>query len=171
MVAHLRIDQTSDGVSLWLDSGFITRRFITDKEKETVELSDACILIHEDRLVHLDPMLPMIEFVVNSGRSLLIIADDVAGELLATLALNKKRGNLRVAAVKAPGSGDYREELLEKIADLTGGDDWRAWRTTFKHSEKFGVGENGPDRQEEYHDHLRPPRRKLAGGAHARQSY
>jgi len=97
------------------------RTFITNAEKMTAELDQPYILIHEKKLSGLQPMLPLLETVVQSGRPLLIIAEDVEGEALATLVVNKLRGGLKVAAVKAPGFGDRRKAMLEDIAILTGG--------------------------------------------------
>ncbi len=95
--------------------------FITNAEKMTAELDQPYILIHEKKLSGLQPMLPLLESIVQSGRPLLIIAEDVEGEALATLVVNKLRGGLKVAAVKAPGFGDRRKAMLEDIAILTGG--------------------------------------------------
>ncbi len=95
--------------------------FITNAEKMIAELDQPYILIHEKKLSGLQPMLPLLESVVQSGRPLLIIAEDVEGEALATLVVNKLRGGLKVAAVKAPGFGDRRKAMLEDIAILTGG--------------------------------------------------
>jgi chaperonin GroEL len=103
------------------DRGYISPYFITNAEKMTVELEDALILIHEKKLTSLQPMLPVLESVVQSGRPLLIIAEEVEGEALATLVVNKLRGGLKVAAVKAPGFGDRRKAMLEDIAIVTGG--------------------------------------------------
>jgi len=103
------------------DRGYISPYFITNPEKMTVELEDPYILIHEKKLSSLQAMLPMLEAVVQSSRPLLIIAEDVEGEALATLVVNKLRGGLKVAAVKAPGFGDRRKAMLEDIAILTGG--------------------------------------------------
>ena len=103
------------------DRGYISPYFVTNAEKMTVELEDPYILIHEKKLSSLQPMLPVLEAVVQSARPLLIIAEDVEGEALATLVVNKLRGGLKVAAVKAPGFGDRRKAMLEDIAVLTGG--------------------------------------------------
>ncbi|MGL4685627.1 MAG: chaperonin GroEL [Commensalibacter sp.] len=103
------------------DRGYISPYFITNAEKMTADLDNPMILIHEKKLSSLQPMLPLLESVVQSGRPLLIIAEDVDGEALATLVVNKLRGGLKVAAVKAPGFGDRRKAMLEDIAILTGG--------------------------------------------------
>ena len=104
------------------DRGYLSPYFITNPEKMTVELSDPYILIHEKKLSNLQAMLPILEAVVQSGRPLLIIAEDIEGEALATLVVNKLRGGLKVAAVKAPGFGDRRKAMLEDIAILTKGE-------------------------------------------------
>jgi len=103
------------------DRGYISPYFITNAEKMVAELEDCVILIHEKKLSTLQPLLPVLEAVVQSGKPLLIIAEDVEGEALATLVVNKLRGGLKVAAVKAPGFGDRRKAMLEDIAILTGG--------------------------------------------------
>jgi chaperonin GroEL len=103
------------------DRGFISPYFVTNAEKMRVELEDPYILIHEKKLSNLQPMLPVLEAVVQSGKPLLIIAEEVEGEALATLVVNKLRGGLKIAAVKAPGFGDRRKAMLEDIAILTGG--------------------------------------------------
>ncbi|MTJ79801.1 MAG: chaperonin GroEL [Telmatospirillum sp.] len=103
------------------DRGYASPYFITNAEKMTVELENPYILLHEKKLSGLQPLLPVLEAVVQSGRPLLIIAEDVEGEALATLVVNKLRGGLKVAAVKAPGFGDRRKAMLEDIAILTGG--------------------------------------------------
>jgi chaperonin GroEL len=103
------------------DRGYLSPYFITNAEKMVVELEDAYILLHEKKLSGLQAMLPVLEAVVQSGKPLLIIAEDVEGEALATLVVNKLRGGLKVAAVKAPGFGDRRKAMLEDIAILTGG--------------------------------------------------
>jgi chaperonin GroEL len=103
------------------DRGYISPYFITNPNKMTVELEEPYILIHEKKLSSLQAMLPLLEAVVQAGRPLLVIAEDVEGEALATLVVNKLRGGLKVAAVKAPGFGDRRKAMLEDIAVLTGG--------------------------------------------------
>ncbi|MBV8578657.1 MAG: chaperonin GroEL, partial [Acetobacteraceae bacterium] len=103
------------------DRGYISPYFITNAEKMVAELDQPYILIHEKKLSGLQAMLPLLESVVQSGRPLLIIAEDIEGEALATLVVNKLRGGLKVAAVKAPGFGDRRKAMLEDIAILTGG--------------------------------------------------
>jgi chaperonin GroEL len=103
------------------DRGYLSPYFITNAEKMEVELEEPLILLFEKKLSSLQPLLPVLEAVVQSGRPLLIIAEDVEGEALATLVVNKLRGGLRVAAVKAPGFGDRRKAMLEDIAILTGG--------------------------------------------------
>jgi chaperonin GroEL len=103
------------------DRGYISPYFVTNAEKMFAELEDPYILLHEKKLSGLQTMLPLLESVVQSGRPLLIIAEDVEGEALATLVVNKLRGGLKIAAVKAPGFGDRRKAMLEDIAILTGG--------------------------------------------------
>ena len=103
------------------DRGYTSPYFITNPDKMTVELENPYILLHEKKLSGLQPLLPVLEAVVQSSRPLLIIAEDVEGEALATLVVNKLRGGLKVAAVKAPGFGDRRKAMLEDIAILTGG--------------------------------------------------
>ncbi|GBR69657.1 chaperonin GroEL [Gluconobacter sphaericus] len=103
------------------DRGYISPYFVTNPEKMTADLESPYILIHEKKLSSLQPMLPLLESVVQSGRPLVIIAEDVDGEALATLVVNKLRGGLKIAAVKAPGFGDRRKAMLEDIAILTGG--------------------------------------------------
>ena len=103
------------------DRGYLSPYFITNAEKMVAELEDPYILLHEKKLSNLQAMLPLLEAVVQSGKPLLIIAEDVEGEALATLVVNKLRGGLKVAAVKAPGFGDRRKAMLEDIAVLTGG--------------------------------------------------
>jgi chaperonin GroEL len=103
------------------DRGYLSPYFVTNQDKMRVELEEPYILIHEKKLSNLQAMLPVLEAVVKSGKPLLIIAEDVEGEALATLVVNKLRGGLKIAAVKAPGFGDRRKAMLEDIAILTGG--------------------------------------------------
>ena len=103
------------------DRGYTSPYFVTNADKMTCELDDPYILIHEKKLSSLQPLLPVLEAVVQSGRPLMIIAEDIEGEALATLVVNKLRGGLKVAAVKAPGFGDRRKAMLEDIAVLTNG--------------------------------------------------
>ncbi len=103
------------------DRGYLSPYFITNSDKMLAELEDPYILLHEKKLSNLQAMLPILETVVQAGRPLIIIAEDVEGEALATLVVNKLRGGLKVAAVKAPGFGDRRKAMLEDIAILTGG--------------------------------------------------
>src|SRR5262250_1031030 len=103
------------------DRGYISPYFITNAEKMVAELEDAFVLLHEKKLSGLQAMLPLLEAIVQAGKPLLIVAEDVEGEALATLVVNKLRGGLKVAAVKAPGFGDRRKAMLEDIATLTGG--------------------------------------------------
>jgi len=111
--------ETVEGMQF--DRGYLSPYFVTNAEKLRVELEDPYILIHEKKLSNLAPMIPLLEQVVQSGRPLLIVAEDVEGEALATLVVNRLRGGLKVAAVKAPGFGDRRKAMLEDIAILTGG--------------------------------------------------
>ena len=111
--------ETVDGMQF--DRGYLSPYFVTNTEKLKVELDDPYILIHEKKLSNLQALVPLLEKVVQSGRPLLIIAEDVEGEALATLVVNKLRGGLKVAAVKAPGFGDRRKAMLEDIAVLTAG--------------------------------------------------
>ena len=103
------------------DRGYLSPYFATNPEKMTAELEDAYILLHEKKLSSLQPMVPLLESVIQSGKPLLVIAEDVEGEALATLVVNKLRGGLKIAAVKAPGFGDRRKAMLQDIAILTGG--------------------------------------------------
>jgi len=103
------------------DRGYISPYFVTNPEKMSAELEDPYILIHEKKLAGLQPILPLLETIVRAGRPLLIVAEDVEGEALATLVVNKLRGGLKVAAAKAPGFGDRRKSMLEDLAVLTSG--------------------------------------------------
>ena len=141
------------------DRGYLSPYFITNADKMVAELEDPYILLFEKKLSNLQAMLPILEAVVQASRPLLIIAEDVEGEALATLVVNKLRGGLKVAAVKAPGFGDRRKAMLEDIAILTGGQ---------MISEDLGIKlENvdpsharprqaGAHREGEHHDHRRP---------------
>ena len=111
--------ETVEGMQF--DRGYLSPYFVTNAEKLRVELEEPYILIHEKKLSNLAPMIPLLEQVVQSGCPLLIVAEDVEGEALATLVVNRLRGGLKVAAVKAPGFGDRRKAMLEDIAILTGG--------------------------------------------------
>ncbi|PIB25807.1 chaperonin GroL [Amylibacter kogurei] len=103
------------------DRGYLSPYFVTNPDKMTAELEDCLVLLHEKKLSSLQPMVPLLETVIQSGKPLLIIAEDVEGEALATLVVNKLRGGLKIAAVKAPGFGDRRKAMLQDIAVLTGG--------------------------------------------------
>jgi chaperonin GroEL len=103
------------------DRGYLSPYFVTNADKMTAELEDAYILLHEKKLSSLQPMVPLLEAVIQSQRPLVIVAEDVEGEALATLVVNKLRGGLKIAAVKAPGFGDRRKAMLQDIAILTGG--------------------------------------------------
>ena len=103
------------------DRGYLSPYFITNSDKMTTELENPFILLHEKKLTNLQPMVPLLEAVVQAGRPLMIISEDVEGEALATLVVNKLRGGLKVVAVKAPGFGDRRKAMLDDIAILTGG--------------------------------------------------
>jgi chaperonin GroEL len=103
------------------DRGYISPYFVTNAEKMRTEMEDPYLLIYEKKLSALNELLPLLEAVVQTGKPLLIIAEDVEGEALATLVVNKLRGGLKVAAVKAPGFGDRRKAMLQDIAILTGG--------------------------------------------------
>jgi chaperonin GroEL len=103
------------------DRGYLSPYFVTNPEKMIADLEDVYILLHEKKLSSLQPMVPLLEAVIQSGKPLLIVAEDVEGEALATLVVNKLRGGLKIAAVKAPGFGDRRKAMLQDIAILTGG--------------------------------------------------
>jgi len=103
------------------DRGYLSPYFVTNTEKMTTELENPLVLLVEKKLTNLQPMVPLLESVVQANRPLMIISEDVEGEALATLVVNKLRGGLKVVAVKAPGFGDRRKAMLEDIAILTGG--------------------------------------------------
>ena len=104
------------------DRGYLSPYFVTNPERLTVELDEPLILLHEKKISNLRDFVPLLEQIVQAGRPLLIIAEDLEGEALAALVVNKLRGALKVAAVKAPGFGDRRKEMLEDMAILTGGE-------------------------------------------------
>src|SRR5262249_52798106 len=103
------------------DRGYLSPYFVTHPERMTTELEDPYLLFHEKKISNMRELLPLLEKVAQSGRPIMIIAEDVDGEALATLVVNKLRGTLRCAAVKAPGFGDRRKAMLEDLAILTGG--------------------------------------------------
>ena len=103
------------------DRGYLSPYFITNADKMVSEMEDVLILLHEKKLSSLQPMVPLLETVIQSGKPLLIVSEDVEGEALATLVVNKLRGGLKIAAVKAPGFGDRRKAMLQDLAILTGG--------------------------------------------------
>ena len=116
------LDTETDVVEgMQFDRGYLSPYFVTNPDKMVAELEDAMILLHEKKLSSLQPMVPLLESVIQSQKPLLIIAEDVEGEALATLVVNKLRGGLKIAAVKAPGFGDRRKAMLQDIAILTGG--------------------------------------------------
>merc|ERR1711974_582200 len=103
------------------DRGYLSPYFVTNPDKMVAEMEDAYILLHEKKLSSLQPMVPLLEAVIQAGKPLVIISEDVEGEALATLVVNKLRGGLKIAAVKAPGFGDRRKSMLQDLAILTGG--------------------------------------------------
>ena len=140
------------------DRGYISPYFITNAEKMRAELEDPYILIHEKKLSNLQALLPLLESVVQSGKPLLIVAEDVEGEALATLVVNKLRGGLKVAAVKAPGFGDRRKAMLEDIAVLTQGQvvsEDLGHQARERHAGHARPRQAGDDREGGHHDHRR----------------
>ena len=140
------------------DRGYLSPYFVTNPEKMIAELEGAYILIHEKKLASLQTLLPLLELVAQSGRPLLIIAEEIEGEALATLVVNKLRGGLKVAAVKAPGFGDRRKAMLEDIAILTAGQlDQRGYRhqARERHARHAGQRQAGAHRQGQHHHHRR----------------
>ena len=140
------------------DRGYLSPYFITNAEKMVAELEDAYVLIHEKKLSSLQALLPILEAVVQTGKPLLIIAEDIEGEALATLVVNKLRGGLKVAAVKAPGFGDRRKAMLEDIAVLTARSDdlgrprHQARECDPRHARPRQAGAH---REGKHHDHRR----------------
>ncbi|MFV0244955.1 MAG: chaperonin GroEL, partial [Qingshengfaniella sp.] len=115
------VTETDVVEGMQFDRGYLSPYFVTNPDKMIAELDDAVVLLHEKKLSSLQPMVPLLESVIQSQKPLLIIAEDVEGEALATLVVNKLRGGLKIAAVKAPGFGDRRKAMLQDIAILTGG--------------------------------------------------
>ena len=136
------------------DRGYLSPYFVTDTEKMTVTLEDPYILLNEKKISNMKDMLPLLESVAKSGKPLLIIAEDIEGEALATLIVNKLRGTLKVAAVKAPGFGDRRKEILQDIAMLCGGQvisEDMGDQTGERGSERPGSLQDRKNRQGQYH--------------------
>ena len=132
------------------DRGYLSPYFITNAQKMVVELDDCVILLHEKKLTSLASMVPLLEAVIQADKQLLIVAEDIEGEALATLVVNKLRGGLKVAAVKAPGFGDRRKAMMEDIAVLTGGQVISAEMGTKLENvtmDMLGHGEEGRDHQ------------------------
>ena len=151
------------------DRGYISPYFITNADKMRVEMEDPYILINEKKLSGLQELLPLLEAVVQTGKPLLIVAEDVEGEALATLVVNKLRGGLKVAAVKAPGFGDRRKAMLQDIAILTGGQaisedlGIKLENVTHRHARPR---QEGDDRQGEHHDRQRRRQEEGHRGPH-----
>ena len=140
------------------DRGYLSPYFVTDPERMEVVLENPVILIHEKKISAMKDLLPVLELVARAGRPLLIIAEDIEGEALATLVVNKLRGTLQVAAVKAPGYGDRRKAMLEDIAILTerpGGDRRPRDQARIDHARRPRPGEEGHHRQGQHDDHRR----------------
>jgi chaperonin GroEL (HSP60 family) len=131
MQTGTQVDRTALIRLLSFDRGYLSPYFVTDPERMEVVLEDAFVLVHEKKLSSMNDMLPVLELVAKSGKPLVLIAEDIDGEALATLVVNKLRGTLHVVAVRAPGFGDRRKSMLEDIAILTGGKTRRrrGWRT------------------------------------------
>ncbi len=139
------------------DRGYLSPYFVTNADKMVADLEDVLILLHEKKLGSLQPMVPLLEAVIQSQKPLLIISEDVEGEALATLVVNKLRGGLKIAAVKAPGFGDRRKAMLQDIAVLTGGQviSRRSGHEAGKcHARHARQGQEGLDHQRQ-HDHHR----------------
>ena len=155
------------------DRGYISPYFVTNADKMRVEMEDPYILIYEKKLSGLQELLPLLEAVVQTGKPLLIIAEDVEGEALATLVVNKLRGGLKVAAVKAPGFGDRRKAMLQDIAILTGGQAISRrprHQARERHARHARPRQEGDDRQGEHHDRQRRRQEGRHRGAASRRS-
>ena len=153
------------------DRGYLSPYFVTDPERMEVVLEDPFILIHEKKISSLKDLLPILEKVAQGGQPLLVVAEDLEGEALATLVVNKLRGTLKVAAVKAPGFGDRRKAMLEDLAILTGGKaDHRGARPQAREPDARGSRprQEGHDRQGQHDDHRR--RRREGGDRRAREA-
>jgi len=140
------------------DRGYISPYFVTNADKMRVEMEDAYVLINEKKLSQLNELLPLLEAVVQSGKPLVIIAEDVEGEALATLVVNRLRGGLKVAAVKAPGFGDRRKAMLQDIAgpDRRSGDLGRSrHQDGERHARHARSRQEGDDRQGKHHHRKR----------------
>ena len=120
ILLHSASDKQRVG-SMQFGCGYLSPYFVTDPERMEVDFEDAYVLIHEKKISSKKDLLPLLEQITKNGKPLLIIAEDVGGEALATLVVNKLRGPLQVAAVRAPGSGDQRKRMLQDVARLTGG--------------------------------------------------
>ncbi len=155
------------------DRGYLSPYFVTNPDRLTVELDEPVILLHEKKISNLREMIPLLEQIVQSGRQLLIIAEDVEGEALAALVVNKLRGALKVAAVKAPGFGDRRKEMLEDIAILTGGEviaeELGLKLENVKH-DPARQGAQGRHRQGQHHHHRRRRQEGRYPGPHRADS-
>jgi len=139
------------------DRGYLSPYFVTNAEKMFAELEDTYILLHDKKLPGVQALLPLLEAVVQSGKPLLIVAEDIEGEALATLVVNKLRGGLKIAAVKAPGFGDRRKAMLEDIAIVTGGqvvsDDLGIKLENVTLAMLGRPGQEGTHRKGKHHDH------------------
>ena len=153
------------------DRGYLSPYFVTDAERMEVELNDCLILLQEKKISSMKDLLPILEQIAKSGRPLLIIAEDIEGEALATLVVNKLRGTLSAAAVKAPGFGDRRKAMLEDIAIVTGGkviSEDLGIKLENVRLEDLGAREEDHDRQRQ-HDHHRG-RREAFGHRRPREA-
>ena len=138
------------------DRGYLSPYFVTNSERMVVELEDPMILLYDKKLSNMKDLLPLLEKVVQGGRSLVIVAEDVEGEALATLVVNKLRGTLKVAAIKAPGFGDRRKDMMQDIAVLTGGQvisEELGTKLEQARIEDHGPREENPDRQRQHDDY------------------
>ena len=161
--------ETVDGMQF--DRGYLSPYFVTDPEKMEAVLEDAYILIHDKKISAMKELLPVLEKVAQSGKPLLIIAEDVEGEALATLVVNKLRGTLKVAAVKAPGFGDRRKEMLQDIAVLTGGQvisEELGFKLENADAQRPRPRQADRGRQGQHHDHRRRGQGRRHPGPHQR---